>query len=409
MFIFVGACAIMNLKILQFLFENFKENRLQHRYIYNDHIIPILEQLNEGFKVSEIGRSVNNAPIFSVKFGRGSRTILLWSQMHGNESTTTKALFDLFKSISFSKSQFELLLSECTIVVIPILNPDGAKAYTRLNANAVDLNRDAQNLTQPESKVLRQLFDEIKPDFCFNLHGQRTIFSAGNANKPATVSFLSPSEDEKRTITDNRKIGMALISELNNNLQTQIPNQVGRYDDAFNHNCVGDTFQNFGVPTILFEAGHYENDYGREKTRYFIFQSLVLALNTIARNTLNRKSCDTYFEIPENKKLYFDVVIRNVKINNEISDIAIQYQERLINNKLCFVPIVEHVKLLRGYFGHREINAEEASVYTHDNKLIYEGYENDFVMLNNKKINTFFLKKVSFNVLFLLKLNYFCI
>jgi hypothetical protein len=47
--------------------------------------------------------------------------------------------------------------------------------YTRLNANEVDLNRDSQNLTQPESKVLREIFDLFQPHYCFNLHDQRTI------------------------------------------------------------------------------------------------------------------------------------------------------------------------------------------------------------------------------------------
>ena len=46
--------------------------------------------------------------------------------------------------------------------------------------------------------------------------------------------------------------------------------QVGRFDDAFNINCVGDYFQTQGTSTILFEAGHYQNDYSREKSRKFI-------------------------------------------------------------------------------------------------------------------------------------------
>jgi hypothetical protein len=59
--------------------------------------------------------------------------------------------------------------------------------YTRLNANEVDLNRDSQNLTQPESKVLREIFDLFQPHYCFNLHDQRTIFGV-STGKPA-VSF----------------------------------------------------------------------------------------------------------------------------------------------------------------------------------------------------------------------------
>src|SRR5690606_25096737 len=112
------------------------------------------------------------------------------------ESTTTKAVFDLLNLFAYSKEDdVKAILENCTIGIIPMLNPDGARMYTRLNANHIDLNRDAQNLTQPESKILKACFDDFKPDFCFNLHGQRTIFSAGFTNKPATVSFLAPAQD----------------------------------------------------------------------------------------------------------------------------------------------------------------------------------------------------------------------
>jgi hypothetical protein len=46
-------------------------------------------------------------------------------------------------------------------------------------------------------------------------------------------------------------------------LQRYIPGQIGRFDDSFNLNC-GDTFQAMGVPTLLFEAGHFEGDYQRK-------------------------------------------------------------------------------------------------------------------------------------------------
>ena len=113
--------------------------------------------------------------------------------MHGNESTTTKAIFDLFNYFELADSK--ALLEACTLLIIPILNPDGAEAYTRFNKNQVDLNRDAQALTQSESKILRTSFESFKPHFCFNMHGQRTIFSAGNTSNSAVLSFLSPSEN----------------------------------------------------------------------------------------------------------------------------------------------------------------------------------------------------------------------
>ena len=84
-------------------------------------------------------------------------------------------------------------------------------------------------------------------------------------------------------------------------LQKLIPNQVGVYDDAFNSNCVGDTFQN-DVPTILFEAGHYANDYGREETREFIYISLVNSIDYIAKYDVKGDDYQSYLDIPENEK-----------------------------------------------------------------------------------------------------------
>ena len=121
----------------------------------------------------------------------------------------------------------ESIINACTIKIIPILNPDGAKAYTRLNANAIDLNRDAQDLSQPESLVLNRCFHSFKPDYCFNMHGQRTIFSAGKFNKPATISFLAPAQDLECSLTRTRKQAMEIVTVMNDMLQKQIPNQIG--------------------------------------------------------------------------------------------------------------------------------------------------------------------------------------
>ncbi len=103
-------------------------------------------------------------------------------------------------------------------------------------------------------------------------------------NKSATVSFLSPAQDAACTITPNRKVAMEVIAVMNATLQQLIPNQVGVYDDAFNINCVGDTFQSENVPTILFEAGHFKDDYARDVTREYIYTSYLVSLNYIALN-----------------------------------------------------------------------------------------------------------------------------
>ena len=373
----------MTTETLIALYDTYKESALFDRYIHTKTILPLLQKQPLQYKLEAIGASVNDETIYALTFGSGPKKILMWSQMHGNESTTTKALFDIFNFLNSDHDLAKSILSSCTIKVIPILNPDGAKAYTRLNANGIDLNRDAQNLSQPESNVLKTVFNAFKPDFCFNLHGQRTIFSAGKSNRPATVSFLAPAQDQQCTITGNRKRAMEIIAVMNANLQLQIPNQVGLYDDAFNNNCVGDTFQSHNIPTLLFEAGHYKNDYSRDLVRSYIFQSLLVAIQYIASVDVEGTAYKPYFDIPMNEKLFYDIIIRN----SESNDIGILYEERLIDGGITFVPKIEKISDLSAFYAHKELNANGYKVLAENGKALAEGSENDIVFINNKKFS----------------------
>lgn len=384
----------MHMKItdLQLLFKKYKEKSLSHRYITNEKIAPLFSKFRKSAEVKIVGQSVLKEDIFSITIGSGPKKIFMWSQMHGNESTTTKAIFDFLNTCISNEIITNNILDKCTICIIPILNPDGAKAYTRVNANNIDLNRDAQKRSQPESKVLRAVFDSFKPHYCYNLHGQRTIFSAGNVDKSATVSFLAPAQDKECTITPTRKIAMEIIVEINKYLQKLIPNQVGVYDDAFNINCVGDTFQSENVPTILFEAGHYVDDYGRDRTREFIYMSYLTSLLYISNNDIDGSRFEPYALIPENLKLFYDVIIRNAMLNqkdDEKKDLAFQFEERLEDGKIIFVPVLTKMGDLSNYYTHKLIDAKGGLVSSVSENNLVIGYENVCVKLNNEKIVLF--------------------
>ncbi|RCT54270.1 M14 metallopeptidase family protein [Winogradskyella sp. KYW1333] len=376
----------MNIKRILRDYSSIKEPLLFGRYITNKDIEKCFKKLKK-IKVEVIGNSVENRPIYGMKVGHGSIKILMWSQMHGNESTTTKALFDCLNLFESNNELSKNILDNCTLYIIPILNPDGSQYYTRLNANKVDLNRDAQELSQPESKVLRSVFNDFRPDYCLNLHGQRTIYGVGDTGKSASMSFLSPSQDEKRSITVNREKAMSIISSINEALQDLIPESIARYDDRFDLNCVGDTFQSLGIPTVLYEAGHINNDYNREEIRESVFISLLTGLSVIA-NGINILNAKDYFKIPENTKSFYDIIIRNAKIIPEdemIVDIAIQYEEVLNNEKLIFKPKIEVISNLDEYFGHKEYDAEGEIIKSVDKIPLEVAREIDFVLIKNAK------------------------
>lgn len=364
------------MKIMNWYREHF-ENRLMGRYITLDKIQPILNRLDGAIEFSIAGYSEMDREIPLLKIGTGNKKVLAWSQMHGNESTTTKALFDLLKFLTVNseyKTQVDKFLDYHTLYILPILNPDGAFLYTRCNANDVDLNRDAQQLTQKESQVLRAVFDRVRPDLCLNMHDQRTLFGLDNG-KPATVSFLSPAADAERTITPTRQVAMEEIVKMNACLQSIIPGRVGRFDDSFNPACVGDTFQMKGVPTILFEAGHFPEDYQREKTREMVFYALLALFDILENKEEVNTQWESYHDIPENRKNFRDIILRNVMFEDkkESVDIAIQYVEKRSENRIVFEPQIDVFGDLSALHGHQEIDMEFKVIHKKANEMLITG------------------------------------
>ena len=338
-------------------FESLKVSAIRGRYLPPEKLEAFLVGRLSQADLRVLGSSVQQRPVFGVNLGSGPTRVLMWSQMHGNESTTTKAMLDLINGLHTNwgiqyLEAFEFLL-------IPMLNPDGALAYTRQNANQVDLNRDAQTLSQPESRVLKKVFEEFNPHFCFNLHDQRTIYSAGEKPQPATLSFLAPSANTQKAFTESRKAAAQLIAELSRPMRNKIG--IGRYDDTFNPECVGDYFQSAGTPTLLFEAGHFPGDYQREETRFYIFQALQNALTAIQSDSYKKALVSEYMEIPENHTRYVDILISNVHhLNGNYlpgTRVGIQYTEVLEEGQIDFHPVIVHEGELSEYFGHERWDA----------------------------------------------------
>lgn len=304
------------------------------------------EQLSGSFRslftFETLGYSVQGNPIEVIRIGQGSIKVLMWSQMHGNESSTTRALVRLLQD--FTTPEADSYFNQFQLAILPQLNPDGAQAYTRLNANNIDLNRDAQALSQPESLILKEFCDSFQPDYAFNLHGQRTIFGAGIDGNPATLSFLAPAGDSQKTITQARIKAMHLIADIHQDIIRDLPKGIGRYEDTFNINCVGDSLTSLGIPTVLFESGHYPLDYDRDRTVEFTHQALRSALHRIQNPIPRNDPAADYHQIPQNTKNWVDMLLDSVdvEVQGELfpnQQLALQYEEHLEGESVVFNPI----------------------------------------------------------------------
>ncbi len=340
--------------------DRFSDSRVVGRRVTLADLEPVLSGLDPSrFRVMQAGDSHEQRPLYRVDLGSGDKRVLIWTQMHGNESTGTKAILDLLKWMSEPgdlAGMRDELLKGASVTILPMLNPDGAEAYTRVNAQEIDLNRDVLDRRAPESRFLQDQLSSVDPDCCFNMHDQRTIFSVGEPPQTATISFLAPSEDEERTVTEGRIRTMSVISGIFESLRSVIPGRIGRYTDEFYPTATGDNFQRMGYPTVLIESGHYPGDYLRLESRKMTFMSLVLGLCQVVRHI--NSGHHSYFDIPNNEKRYLDGIVKNAWINGVRADLGIYLKEELCEGEVVFRPTIEKFEDLNSYSADRILSGD---------------------------------------------------
>ena len=168
-------------------------------------------------KKSILGYSVNGRPIHCLQGGRGSRRVLLCAAFHGSEWITERLLRKFWSEIL----QIQTWQHTAQVWVVPCVNPDGTALssgqaapweYSRAqkiagsdptfpetwkaNAHGVDLNLNfpakweeavqskglsgpaprnwpgPAPLSEPESRIMAQLADRVRPDVLVTLHAQ---------------------------------------------------------------------------------------------------------------------------------------------------------------------------------------------------------------------------------------------
>ena len=125
------------------------------------------------------GASVKGKSIKYTKLGDGLNATLLIGSIHGDERAGASLLN---RFCDYLKKNRHLLCGK-TVIIVPIVNPDGFAGKTRFNANKIDLNRnfpadnrmnDANNgyfaLSEPESWSLYKIINTYKPNKIFTFH-----------------------------------------------------------------------------------------------------------------------------------------------------------------------------------------------------------------------------------------------
>ena len=100
---------------------------------------------------------------------------LIYCQQHGNEPAGKEAGLILASGLADGKrNRFE----NFDLILIPMMNPDGADLGVRKNANGMDLNRDHAALTQLETIALHRLFRKWIPEITLDVHEYNAVSRA---------------------------------------------------------------------------------------------------------------------------------------------------------------------------------------------------------------------------------------
>lgn len=268
------------------------------------------------FSVEPLGRSVEGRAIYHIAAGRGEFSVLLWSQMHGDEASATPALFDLLHYLHRHRDRPDVarFLGALTLHVVPMLNPDGAERFTRRNAQGIDINRDALRLQTPEGRLLKDLRDRVQAKLGFNLHNQNWRTAVGRPPRPATISLLSVAFDEARTIDGGRELTRRVCAVIREALEPFIPGQIGRYDDEFEVRAFGDNVTKWGTPTVLIESGPIGGESPDLALTRLNFVALLTALDAVATGAVHQADPARYDALPENGSGLMHTIVRGGRI-----------------------------------------------------------------------------------------------
>ena len=318
----------------------------------------LVEESHGLLRMKRAGLSFEGRPINLISVGEGKTSVLLWSQMHGDESTATMAVADILKYLISTREEppTQTMLGALTMHFLPMLNPDGAARFQRRTAQGIDLNRDARALTTPEAKVLRKLQSDLRPAYGFNLHDQE-LSTVGTSNRISTMALLAPAFDDERSDDEVRTCAKQLASTFAAVVEQFIPANLSRYDDSFEPRAFGDNMQKWGTSTLLVESGHEPEDPEKESIRKLNVVGILASLFAIASDALGDRDLTSYEMLPINGKRAYDVIIRNATVlfanlQTLQTDIAVSYQ---VDTHPEDVPLLVDVGDLSTFVGLREI------------------------------------------------------
>ena len=169
-------------------------NGTTHKQLYSEYDTlcekyPLyLKRADDGSMLDENGNEIrlyklrfNDTFISTSETGGGSNQwkdeyeynrCLLTSGVHGDEKTSVWGLLYTVRDILSSKmAECSFIRNNCTLYIMPCINPWGFDNNSRNNKNGLNINRDTGTFTTKEAQAYKKIIDSASFALCIDVHG----------------------------------------------------------------------------------------------------------------------------------------------------------------------------------------------------------------------------------------------
>jgi murein tripeptide amidase MpaA len=227
-----------------------------------------------------------------VKVGTGDTTLMIVTQVHGDEPMGTEAALQLLREMAGNSPRAAALREELTLLVMPRTNPDGWERYQdrdfadgldpRRNSNGEDLNRwfgpaSPTTALVPETVAVEQVVATYRPDLVLDYHHQVTYETA--AGDMATMSVLWATNPlVAQPLADDGKRAAAIIGAA---LEQQGHATVTLYPTSNTATTARNGLAlEYGVPTLLVEQRGQQE--AGQKSSGVLVREALLSMRAVA-------------------------------------------------------------------------------------------------------------------------------
>ena len=195
---------------------------------------------------------IKGGPLRIFRYGHGPNVTLLFSAIHGDEPNTAPLLENLVEYLDANPKVY----ADATVIVCPVVSPEGWRARTRPNGQGIDANRNfifnfapdrpqahspyfrgRKSLQTPEALALQHLVSSYRPDKIVAVHSPFDL-----------INYDGPAADLAEAMHGANQQGIAP------SIGYPTPGSFGTYAGLY-----------LGIPTITLELSPSTPEWDRQK------------------------------------------------------------------------------------------------------------------------------------------------